>query len=432
MVEEAALIAPLDPLYSFDDMGSPLNASPSTAAAIATQKRRGLTMNQINKMEAYIRRNALQVTFYDELNATERQEVVTTESEAKKMAFYLFWNVKADLERSYLTLDDVMDFLPPLEAEQAFAMLDRNGNGAVTLTETIAAVVDIFEARCDLATSLKDTKTVIGKLESVIGVVTHFLFVFLYLLVFNVDVVKTYLALSSLILAFSFVFQNSIRTMYENVVFLFIVHPFDVGDVLQVGEGSTGETYKVDQIDLHFTIFLAGNGSRTWYPNQKLMATPFSNISASGERGDAIKVAIDIDTSAGALDAVRDACEQAAAERPNEFVADSVSMHLRDASTPMKITLLIGFRYTHNGSDGGRSAAARTMMHKALCDALAQNGIQYTNPPTKELVTMTVHEYVDGSGRSDEARGQSQQQQSSDNVPAPAPALAGSAAKKDA
>ena len=61
--------------------------------------RRGLTANQLAKMETYIRRQALQVTFRDELSATERQEEVTSVGEAKKIAFYLFWNVKADLER---------------------------------------------------------------------------------------------------------------------------------------------------------------------------------------------------------------------------------------------------------------------------------------------------------------------------------------------
>lgn len=202
------------------------------------------------------------------------------------------------------------------------------------------------------------------------------------------DVVKTYLALSSLVLAFSFVFQNSIRTvraprtpparpaarrahrahrarrarrprsrsspcrppptpaaqMYENVVFLFAVHPFDVGDVLQL----EAEMYRVDEIDLHYTILIAGSGARTWFPNQKLMASVFSNVSASGERGDAIRVVVDMDTPAGAVEGVRAACEAAAAAAPTEL-AEGVSVHLREAATPLKVTMVVGFRYTHSG-----------------------------------------------------------------------------------
>jgi hypothetical protein len=376
---------PLSLIPSFQNKYPLLQATIVEQAADVTNHTnpRCLTKMQIDKMEAYVRRHALQVNFQDELNATERQEEVTTEAEAKKLALFLFWNVKSDLNSPEMFLDDVTDFLPQDEAEQAFAMLDRNGNGSVSLSECIAAVVEIFEARCDLALSLRDTKTVINKLETVIGVVVHIIFMFLYMLVFNVDVVKTYLALSSLILAFSFVFQNSIRTMYENVVFLFVVHPFDVGDYLVIGEGDNAPRYKVDEIDLHYTIFLAGNGARTWYPNNRLMTMPFSNISASGERGDCIKFVVDMDIPVGVLDALRVACEATIAANPKEF-AEGSGVNISDVGTPMKLTLLVWFRYSTNGADSGRCARARTLMQLSLAEVLNREGVVFSNPPIRD------------------------------------------------
>lgn len=47
-------------------------------------------------------------------------------------------------------------------------------------------------------------------------------------------------------LAFAFVFGNSIRNVFESVVFLFVVHPFDVGDALLVtdpADPGPGATY---------------------------------------------------------------------------------------------------------------------------------------------------------------------------------------------
>jgi len=170
--------------------------------------------------------------------------------------------------------------------------------------------------------------------------------------------------------------------MYENVVFLFIVHPYDVGDYLMIGEGSTS-AYRVDQIDLHYTIFVSGSGLRTWFPNQKLISTPFANVSVSGERGDSIRVLIDMETPAGALDQVREACEAVALAQPTEF-AEGVSLHLRDATAPMKVTLALYFTYTHNGSDAGRCSRARTAMHAALSQALVEAGVRYTTAPSKD------------------------------------------------
>ena len=55
----------------------------------------------------------------------------------------------------------------------------------------------------------------------------------------QVDLSQAWLTFSSIVLAFAFVFGNSIRNMYEAVIFLFVVHPFDVGDVLLMGAEQT-------------------------------------------------------------------------------------------------------------------------------------------------------------------------------------------------
>lgn len=62
--------------------------------------------------------------------------------------------------------------------------------------------------------------------------VLHIFMFFLYLIIFNVDVMKTWAGFASLFLGFSFIFGNSIRTTYESVIFLFLAHPYDVGDAL--------------------------------------------------------------------------------------------------------------------------------------------------------------------------------------------------------
>lgn len=49
-----------------------------------------------------------------------------------------------------------------------------------------------------------------------------------------------WITFSSIILAFSFVFSKSIGDMYAAVIFLFVVHPFDVGDALMIGSSMTG------------------------------------------------------------------------------------------------------------------------------------------------------------------------------------------------
>ena len=51
----------------------------------------------------------------------------------------------------------------------------------------------------------------------------------------QVNLTRTWVTVSSLLLSFVFVFGNSIKSIYEAVVFLFVVRPFDVGDAVLLG-----------------------------------------------------------------------------------------------------------------------------------------------------------------------------------------------------
>ena len=48
------------------------------------------------------------------------------------------------------------------------------------------------------------------------------------------DLEKVWVMFSSIVLAFAFMFGNSVKTVYESIIYLFVVHPFDVGDKIIV------------------------------------------------------------------------------------------------------------------------------------------------------------------------------------------------------
>lgn len=55
----------------------------------------------------------------------------------------------------------------------------------------------------------------------------------------QVNVTKVWLTLSSIIVALSFAFSNTIMNLFNSVVLLFVVHPFDVGDALLIATNTT-------------------------------------------------------------------------------------------------------------------------------------------------------------------------------------------------
>jgi hypothetical protein len=83
-------------------------------------------------------------------------------------------------------LEDLEWFLPVDKAAAAMKVLDVDGDGKVSLSDIRDAVVGIYRERRNLAFTLKDTSSVINKLEFVFAVVIHFVMAVFYLVLFRV------------------------------------------------------------------------------------------------------------------------------------------------------------------------------------------------------------------------------------------------------
>ena len=88
----------------------------------------------------------------------------------------------------------------------------------------------MYQERRALALSLSDTKTAVNKLHRVLDVILLVLVLIIWLLVLGVATSQFLVFVSSQLLLIVFVFGNTLKTTFEAIVFLFIMHPFDVGD----------------------------------------------------------------------------------------------------------------------------------------------------------------------------------------------------------
>ena len=87
------------------------------------------------------------MTYQDRLGqAKQDTSDVSSKNEAKKLAFYLFWNIKPFFDRNYILPEDLEHFyMTPKEAQEAFEMLDISGDGQITLKEIRDSIVTIYK-----------------------------------------------------------------------------------------------------------------------------------------------------------------------------------------------------------------------------------------------------------------------------------------------
>jgi small-conductance mechanosensitive channel len=95
-------------------------------------------------------------------------------------------------------------------------------------------VVNAFRERKALALTLNDTKTAVNKLHQMANVVVALIVLALWLLILGITTTRFFVVISSQLLVAVFIFGNTLKTIFEAIIFLFVMHPFDVGDRCEV------------------------------------------------------------------------------------------------------------------------------------------------------------------------------------------------------
>jgi small-conductance mechanosensitive channel len=90
--------------------------------------------------------------------------------------------------------------------------------------------VKAYLDRKSLAHSLNDTKTAVMQLHNLVSVIVIIISIIVTLLLMGIATTKVLVVVSSQLLVVVFIFGNACKTVFEALIFVFIMHPFDVGD----------------------------------------------------------------------------------------------------------------------------------------------------------------------------------------------------------
>ena len=90
--------------------------------------------------------------------------------------------------------------------------------------------VNVYVERKSLAHSLNDTKTAIEELNKLASATVAIVIIVEWLLMMGLLTTQVLVFFSSQLLLVVFMFGNTARTVFEGIIFVFVMHPFDVGD----------------------------------------------------------------------------------------------------------------------------------------------------------------------------------------------------------
>ncbi|RFU31270.1 hypothetical protein B7463_g5078, partial [Scytalidium lignicola] len=320
---------------------------------------------------------AAEITGKQVFNPTSAHSIIvealekTASSEALAKRLWMSFVVEGKDALYIEDIREVLGYSRKEEADEAFAMLDSDANGDVSLDEMIMKVVETGRERKAIASSVRDVGQAIGVLDQVFISILMVIIVFIFVAFQDTNFVTTLATAGTTLLSLSFVFAVTTQEFLGSCIFLFVKHPYDVGDRVDI-VGPEKESLVVDKISLLYTIFRRIDSMKiVQVPNIVLNTVWIENITRSGAMKEQLDMFISFDTSLEDIELLRKEMEEfvRSPENSRDFQPDII-LEATGIGNMDKLQLKIEIRHKSNWHNETVRAARRSKFMCALVLAL--------------------------------------------------------------
>ncbi|KAG6423404.1 hypothetical protein SASPL_113799 [Salvia splendens] len=322
--------------------------------------------------------NALDESVYNRGNEQTDKEI-TNEEEAIAAAYHIFRNV-AQHGCTYIDEYDMRRFMIKEEVDIVFPMIDVGETGKIDRKALTEWVVKVYKDRRALAHALTDTKTAVKQLNKLITALLVIVIVVIWLLLTGIATTKVLVVMSSQLVVAVFMFGNTCKTIFEAIIFVFVMHPFDVGDRCVVD----GVQMIVEEMNIFTTVFLKADNEKVYYPNSVLSTKPISNFYRSPDMGDAFEFSIDFKTPMEKIGSLREKIKKYLEKNPKHWHPNH-NLVVKEIENVNKIKMALFINHTMNFQDFPERNRRRTELVLEMKRILEELHIRY------DLLPQDVH-----------------------------------------
>jgi small-conductance mechanosensitive channel len=178
---------------------------------------------------------------------------------------------------------------------------------------------------CALSATLRDSSSIVGTMEGLFNIIIYMVMVIVFLMLFKFNVSDFLLGTSTFIVAAAFALGDSAKNAINNIVFIFFIRPYDVGDRIVLDE----DWMIVARIHLTHTVFRIWNGKLRTIPNTELLTMRIDNLRRAGNYTHDKVIEIASDTPLHLIEQLVRCIAACIAAKPREFYP-KFTFHLED------------------------------------------------------------------------------------------------------
>ncbi|KAG6704711.1 hypothetical protein I3842_07G146100 [Carya illinoinensis] len=301
---------------------------------------------------------------------------ITSECKAKEAAKRIFQNVVKPGSRN-IYLEDLMRFMSQDKALETMRLFGvAAGKNGISKSSLKSWMVIAFRERRALALSLDDTKTAVDELRNMLNVLVAIIILIIWFIILGVPITHFLVFMSSQLLLVGFIFGNTCKTVFEAIVFLFMMHPFDVGDRCEVD----GVQMIVDEMNILTTVFLRKDHQKIIYPNSILATKPIGNYQRSPHMVDAIDFCIHVSTPLDKVSTMKERITRYI-ESKNEHWHPAPMVIMREVIDMNKLMMTVWATHQMNFQEMGERWSRRALLIEEMVKVFREVDIEYRMLP---------------------------------------------------
>ncbi|KAJ7045534.1 Mechanosensitive ion channel-domain-containing protein [Mycena alexandri] len=343
---------------------------------------------------------ASEITGSSVLQPNSPQSIVQTALEStnrsRLLARRLFYSF-AKPNMDYLVVEDIAQyFQTPAEADSVFALFDTDSNGDASRDEVEMAVMELHREQLSIEHSMQDLDSAVGRLDNIFMSLYVVIAILIIAVALEAQLATLVTSAGTLVLGLSWLIGGTLSEVLTSIIFLFIKHPFDVGDRICLDKTS----YTVKEIRLLSTIFIDSNGVSVQAPNTVLNSQFIQNIRRSPQMSESFSFDVAYSTTFEEVELLRQKMLAFVTTERRDY-QPAFDVVVLDFPDQTKMTLQADIKYKSNGQQSALKAKRRNKWLCALKGALAELGIYgpsgnpNADPGTQRYTEVPWHEFND-------------------------------------
>lgn len=295
-----------------------------------------------------------------------------------------------------------------------FDILDLDGADGIDLDEMIESVNRIGKESKQISRSLVDMNGAIRKLHYLLMSIALILVIVIFVGMLAPSSGTTIATLGSTLISLSWLFQSSAQEVFQSCVFLFVKHPYDIGDWIETTVPTLGIVrMNCIQLNLTYSVFTQiGVQTRHQVAHSVLNSQFISNITRSPPSQVNIVMTIGIpETTPEQLDEFAERLEEFAQENPRDY-APGIFLHPIGQTELDRMDLNVCIATRCNQSDIVQFSIKRTKALEFISQCIHEIPITLPrreedaqNDPAVPVFQYNIKDFDEAMAYADKARG---------------------------